>query len=403
MIPKRKEQGTGYRKGTSVSVRPWRNHASYRYRVAFVEGGKYCSKGFWRKKDAEAFAEKKRLELAAYGQEESITHSERSAVLETRARLLAVGVSLRDAIEAELGRLEHVHHSMTVADAVAQFIALKASSNKSERNLSTVRLLLSRFSGDLGSVPVSDITTAHLDDWLMGLRNRKTEKRISPTTWENYRRHLVMFFNQCVTWEYRRDNPAVKTQRPERSESEIGILSPDEATALLAACSPEMLPAIAIGLFAGLRVSEIQRITWNEIDLENGLISLEGAVTKKKTRRVVPIRTNLAVWLESCRGVGPVAPKGHTWRKSFDDVRRCAGFSIRNKGDKEEPPGKPWKTNAMRHSFASYALQADQNAEKVALELGHRQSVRTLYEHYRATCTPKDAERYWDIMPIRTG
>lgn len=264
---------------------------------------------------------------------------------------------------------------------------------------------LNRFSRDKGEMIVSDVSLKDVDDWLLGLTVGDSKERISAQTWRNYRRHLKMLFGQCVAWGYCDSNPVEKAEEPEKAETEPGILTPKEAGDLLTAAGREIQAAIAIGLFAGLRVSEIQRITWEEVNLTTDLIKLEGAVTKKKFRRVIPIRPNLKAWLLlSQKKNGPVAPQGQEWRLAFAAARRNAGFAVRlNSSEKEEPKGKEWKVNAMRHSFASYGIQSEQDAAKIALEMGHRGSTQTLFEHYRATCEPEEAEAYWSIIPEEKG
>jgi integrase len=46
-----------------------------------------------------------------------------------------------------------------------------------------------------------------------------------------------------------------------------GILSVNEAARLLEAAAPNILPYIAIGLFAGLRAAELERLDWSEMIL----------------------------------------------------------------------------------------------------------------------------------------
>ena len=42
----------------------------------------------------------------------------------------------------------------------------------------------------------------------------------------------------------------------------INALSPDQAEHLLKCASPEIIPFFSIGLFAGLRVDEIMKLSW---------------------------------------------------------------------------------------------------------------------------------------------
>src|SRR5439155_25059016 len=58
--------------------------------------------------------------------------------------------------------------------------------------------------------------------------------------------------------------------------------------------------------------------------------------------------------------------------------------------------------NALRHSFASYHLARFNDAAALALELGHT-SAHLVFQHYRQLVRPKQAERYWNIMPAVTG
>ena len=58
------------------------------------------------------------------------------------------------------------------------------------------------------------------------------------------------------------------------------------------------MPLIVIGGFAGLRHAEIQRLEWEDIDLEEGFIEIKAEKAKTKTRRIVPIKENLKAFLK---------------------------------------------------------------------------------------------------------
>ena len=57
-----------------------------------------------------------------------------------------------------------------------------------------------------------------------------------------------------------------------------------------------------------------------------------------------------------------------------------------------------WPNNALRHGFASYHLAKFHDAAALALEMGHTDSDM-LFAHYRQLVKPKDAARYWNIVP----
>jgi integrase len=119
------------------------------------------------------------------------------------------------------------------------------------------------------------------------------------------------------------------------------------------------------------------------IDFARSRVDLSAAVTKKSKRRVIPMQPNLASWLESYRGQdGLIVPADA--RKKLRKVFKTAGVAR--------------KHNAFRHSFASYRLEATQNAPLVAYELGHPDAT-LLYNTYRELVTPEDATAYWQIIP----
>ena len=389
------KQGLGSRLGTRVSIKPWTNHRNYKYRCSWVEGGRRHWKGFKAKTKAVAFAENKQAELLAAGVNLPIDYEEKTVVNEYRKILAEAGLSLREALEIAVKQHNKELASVTVAQAVKEFTLLKEKKQLSQRALKDTELRLGRFANCFGKKNLATITVKDLDGWLLNLKSVKTNKPLAPKTWQNYRTQLVMLFKQCMAWGYCDSNPAALTQAPIKVETEITILNPQDAAALVTNAPDSIKPAIAIGLFAGCRVSEIQRLDWGELNLQTNLIELQSAVTKKKFRRIVSIRPNLKAWLlPYAKTSGPVSPQGAKWRKQFDLAKESAGFAV---GANRK--GKPWGQNAMRHSFASYALQAEQNPGRIALEMGHRGTPQVLFDHYVTTRSPKDAEAYWSIVP----
>ena len=80
-----------------------------------------------------------------------------------------------------------------------------------------------------------------------------------------------------------------------------------EATALLDVTrdkDPEMLAYVAIGLFAGLRRSELCALEWSEIDRKARTIEVKGVKAKTRQRRIVSISDTLSAWL----AVAPKSP-----------------------------------------------------------------------------------------------
>src|SRR4029077_19802557 len=93
---------------------------------------------------------------------------------------------------------------------------------------------------------------------------------VGPVTQNKYRRLVIYLFNVAMQCGYAQSNPATGTSKEDEPDGEVGILTVDQARSLLESASPEILPCIAIGLFAGLRRSEIERLDYSALDFNDG-------------------------------------------------------------------------------------------------------------------------------------
>ena len=261
------------------------------------------------------------------------------------------------------------------------FSKAKKADGVSERHLRDIRCRLSVFAEKFDGRMVATITSKELNEWLRSLP-------FSPLTRNHYRALVVLAFNFAVEQGYLLDKPTSgkKIAKAKVVGDAPGILTVTETARLLEAAAPDVLPFIAIGLFAGLRRAEIHRLDWREIDFESGLIEVKAAKSKTAQRRFVSMQPNLREWLLPVRKhKGSVTPGEIKFRAEFDQARAAAGIT-------------EWPDNALRHSFASYHLAHFKNAASTALELGHHDS-RVTFAHYRELVKPKEAERYWNIRP----
>jgi len=309
-----------------------------------------------------------------------VTDADKRMLLEWKEKLAAHGKRPVDAFTHFLAHLERCKTSITVAALCDKFQALKTKENKSRRYLDDLHYRLGILAGEFGGRIAADVSTDDVSAWLAGMN-------AAPQTVKNYRTIARSLFSYGVTLKACAENPVDRAFMPSKAETEVGILTVAQAAALLKAAHdrPEILPAIAIGLFGGVRDAEIHRLDWSEIGFESGFITIKPTKAKKKARRLIEIRPALRAWLEPLRQVsGPVWPAGERGRILHEAAREAAGIT-------------PWPHNALRHSFASYALAKWQNAAALALEMGN--SAPVLMEHYREIVMPKAAEAFWSLTP----
>ena len=153
---------------------------------------------------------------------------------------------------------------------------------------------------------------------------------------------------------------------------------------MLEAASPEILPYIAVGAFAGLRAAEIERLEWQDIDFEENEIAVSSE--NKTGERHVDMLPALREWLPFRQLSGPVTPAN--LRKHFECAREAAQIV-------------PWPNNALRHSYGSYHLKHFGNDALTRLQMGHWRDSAVLFAHYRRAVTRRNAEHYWNIKPVR--
>jgi integrase len=263
-----------------------------------------------------------------------------------------------------------------VADVVAELLTVKRARGASERYLQDLSNRLDKvaekFPCNIGSV-----TTADIQGFLDGLK-------LSSQSYTNYRRVIHLLCEFAVARGFALDNPAAKVERPKVRNGEVEIFTPDEARRLLAAAAPDFLPPLAIGLFAGLRSAEIERLEWSDIDLRQGHIVVTASNAKTASRRIVPVCAALAAWLEPYAGrTGKVWSSGAWLYKAQQDTAKAAGVT--------------WKANGCRHSFASYSFALCADAGRVAGYCGNSPAV--IHRHYKQLCTPADAEKFFSLKP----
>ena len=201
---------------------------------------------------------------------------------------------------------------------------------------------------------------------------------------------LSALFNFAREYKWCVEIPLLESQKAKVRSTGPETLTPDELARSVENASEETLPYRAIGAFCGLRSSELERLHWSEVHLDEETLLVEVKSSKSKTgaRRFVPIRPALKAWLKDyANRKGRVSPQ--MLRKRLEADRLAAKIT-------------EWPNNALRHSFASYHAAEFQNAGVLAAEMGHRDPDVT-YRHYRELVRPAVAHKYWNLFPANAA
>jgi integrase len=342
-------------------------------------GGGRNRRFFKDKAEAQTFMRLAEVQQENYGTAAlSISDALRVEAIECSELLQPYGKVLRDATRFYVAHLMAITGSRKVSEVVADLLAARRADGMSARYLGDLRVRLGRFVQFFGEEMIAAISASRIDEWLRGLG-------VGPVTRNTFRRRLAVLFSFAKRRGYVTENPVADVERAKECETEIAILSVGELARLLESASSDMLPFWTIGAFAGLRRAEIERLTWNEVDFDAGVIEVKASKAKTASRRLVTIQPNLCEWLAPYRTrIGRVCPV-NLQSKINDDRERA---KLRSE----------WPQNALRHSFGSYHLAQFNDAAKLALEMGN--SPATIFRHYRQLVKPKQAERYWQLAPV---
>lgn len=343
-------------------------------------------KTFDTRLEAETFAQQQRTKRTNEGLVGfALTGEDRIDAEAALSIVKAHGRTLREAADFFVRHLHVIKAGKTIPQLVDELLAAKIRDGASARYLKDLRTRLKAFASAFADSKVAEITTTAIDDWLRDLP-------WSPVTRNNYRRLLSVLFTYATRRKYCVENPIVDTETAKVVKTRPGFLTVDQSRKLLDAADSEILPAIVLGLFAGLRPeSEVWRLDWSKIDFAARHIDISADATKiiaedGASQRYVTMPDCLIAWLlPHQQSHGPVSPTGDKYFTLLERAREKAGI-------------KKWPHDALRHTYGSMHYAHHKNIPLTMAEMGHT-NPKTFFRHYRARIQPTEAAKYWMINP----
>lgn len=368
-------------KRTPISVRPIR-HQKYKFQVTVPPelnaGGVRERKFFVTRKEAHSFASDLQVRKENLGTRLlQMPESLRQEALDCVEHLKGHNATLTEAVKFYVRHRLATQKSCRVGDLIEKFLPAKRLAGRSERYLRDLRMICGDFARVYGTRWVTEITPEDVESWV-------ALAAYSPTTRNNRLRTLSSAFAFAVTRRWCETNPVAKVERAFERKPVARYLSAAQAKALLDAADPELLPCVAIQLFAGLRPCEMAELPFENIDLERNQLWVDKE-EHTTSHRVVQILPNLRAWLLAFRSrTGKVQPANYQNR--WDALRRQAGLF------------EHWPHDGLRHSFGTWHFAKYQDLGKTAAQMGHSNPAITR-KHYVVREDPSRADEYWDIRP----
>lgn len=285
----------------------------------------------------------------------------------------------------------------------------------------------------LGSMAVSQLTPLRISHWTTLLAN-KPSKRGKGMLSDKTVRHVYITLATICNWAVEHElivvSPMAKTHTPKARKTKPKFLDDDRAVELLRQLAHEedlgFRCSVLLALFCGLRLSEIDALTWSDINWRKGTIDISKAIkqTPKTGRivdvtksddsmRVIAVPAALMTLLDETRKQQQEHKRllGDRWREH--DLIICdADGSPLNK----DTPSRRWKRFASKHGFSGVTMHnlrtshctilisSSIDVVAVASRMGHSDASTTL-KYYAMVVAKRDKEsaNVMDAIAQRAG
>jgi hypothetical protein len=323
---------------------------------------------------------------AAYGQYQELMAQLGSKGLD----LPAFDVLVTQALDAVRENL--LPGASSVAECVERYLTARKPDLSALAYLS-IRTRLRHFARDYGTHSIQAISPQMIEDWLNGLTRKCNGPeydqkagiaKASPDSRNHYRAALITFFAHAFEHGWADTNPAACVKRAEPDRPKAAVLTPEQAKNLLEVASytdPIVLPALALQMFAGLRVIEVPEI--NIGDLLYGNCEVVHVASSQTGSREVTVCDALRSWLQH----GPTTST-YAWPGSVPDLRRRLRHLFRAAGCNVA-------IESPRVSYYRYKLELSQDAAQIATE--------TCAPLSRIDVPPGAAKAFFSLAPNASG
>lgn len=279
-----------------------------------------------------------------------------------------------------------------------------------------------------GKTRLTALTVADVERLLRA----KAAAGLSPRRCQMIRAVLRIALGRAVRNSLLPRNVAALAAAPRQERHEIEPFAPDEIRTLLAAVRGHRLEAvIVLAVTSGLRMGELLGLSWPDVDLERGTLTVRAALAKIEGQwDLVPPKSSASRRTIALPEMGIVALRAHRTRQLEERLRSGGAWDPSREG--HEPWNLVFPTTAgrpldgpnvlrtfhailkdaglprrrfhdLRHSAATALLVAGVSARVVQSILGHSQISLTLgtYSHAIPELQKDAAERMDALLAAR--
>lgn len=164
-------------------------------------------------------------------------------------------------------------NKMTFEDLLNEW--LESKKNDIElKTYNSYKLWSNKIISAIGNTKLKDLNVKVLEDFYNNLKSAST---LSDKSIREIYTTVSMALNKAIVWGYIINNPNTLIEKPKVKKKEIQCYSPEEVDILINVLKNEPLKyqaLIMLALDSGCRRGELTGLTWNDIDFDNSLITI---------------------------------------------------------------------------------------------------------------------------------
>jgi len=257
-----------------------------------------------------------------------------------------------------------------------------------------------------GSLPLRHFNTMLVEQYQTDL----TTKGLKPASVNKNISILKAMFTKGVEWEMIPEDTLKRVRKVKlykESNGRLRFLTVEESQSLISVCDDHLRPIVITALHTGMRRGEILKLTWENVDLQHGFITLTD--TKNGERREVLIDSTLRETINRLprrfvekagqKELVPSVFHDPVTLKPYGSVKRSFATALKNAGIKN------FTFHSLRHTFASQLIMAGVDLTTVKELLGHKDIKMTLRYAHLAPAHKRNAVNVLDSLlnPSKTS
>ena len=246
-----------------------------------------------------------------------------------------------------------------------------------QRSAQTIRYMADTFAKDFAGLRIKEVNPERVEEYFKKLDGSNQTKA-------NMRNYLGQFFNWCLRKSLHFENPVKNVEITVQRKAPEFFTVEQCKTIMEVAEAGEMSAYFALGLFAGVRPKEIERMTWKDVNLDTQEIHLSSEMTKTKKARLFKMSENLVSWLRVLPKDKPLINTGH--KKAKDAILKAL-----------DQKKIVWVQDGLRHTFATFHYAKHKSLDLLRHDMGN--SPEVIERFYRGAISAGEVNKFWGILP----